>query len=104
MIDPTKRIEELCSEAGSTTDPSRIEPLVDEFRVALHEEVKLREKWMQLCERAAREQDPGKLLELVTEINRLFALRGKLPPAKELNTLDNRRDGSNPKLENSPDS
>jgi hypothetical protein len=30
------------------------------------------ERWMKLCEQAANEQDPAKLLALVTEINRLF--------------------------------
>jgi len=32
---------------------------------------------MALCERAAVEQDPKKLLELVSEINRLFDAREK---------------------------
>ncbi len=31
-----------------------------------------REQWMRLCEQAANEQDPQKLLELVREINRLL--------------------------------
>ena len=31
-----------------------------------------KEKWMQLCEHAANEQDPDKLMELVREINRLL--------------------------------
>jgi len=31
-----------------------------------------RELWMRLCEQAADEQDPKKLIELVTEINRLL--------------------------------
>lgn len=31
-----------------------------------------RERWEQLCEQAAKEQDPTKLNELVTEINRLL--------------------------------
>jgi hypothetical protein len=31
-----------------------------------------RERWMQLCEQAANEQDPEKLLQLVEEINRLL--------------------------------
>ncbi len=30
------------------------------------------ERWKQLCEQAASEQDPEKLLALVTEINRLL--------------------------------
>ena len=31
-----------------------------------------REQWMRLCEQAANEQDPQKLLGLVREINRLL--------------------------------
>ena len=31
-----------------------------------------REQWMRLCEQAANEQDPQRLLELVREINRLL--------------------------------
>jgi hypothetical protein len=31
-----------------------------------------RERWMQLCEQAANEQDPEKLMELIREINRLL--------------------------------
>lgn len=31
-----------------------------------------REKWEELCQQAAVEQDPKKLLELVTKINRLL--------------------------------
>jgi len=34
-----------------------------------------RERWMHLCEQAAIEQDPQKLLELVTEINHLLEER-----------------------------
>ena len=32
----------------------------------------IKERWMQLCERAANEKDPAKVLELVQEINRLL--------------------------------
>jgi len=32
----------------------------------------VKEAWMQLCELAAHEQDPEKLLALVKEINRLL--------------------------------
>jgi hypothetical protein len=31
-----------------------------------------KEYWMHLCEQAANEQDPDKLMELVKEINRLL--------------------------------
>jgi hypothetical protein len=34
-----------------------------------------KERWMQLCEQAAIEQDPKKLLELVAEINRVLEKR-----------------------------
>lgn len=33
---------------------------------------KLKEEWIRLCEQAAVEQDPGRLMELVQEINRLL--------------------------------
>jgi len=31
-----------------------------------------KERWRELCEQAAVEQDPGRLLELTREINRLL--------------------------------
>lgn len=34
-------------------------------------------RWMELCEQAAVEQDPEKLLALVTEINRLLEEKEK---------------------------
>jgi hypothetical protein len=34
--------------------------------------LKDKEKWMELCERAAEEQDPVKLMALVKEIDRLL--------------------------------
>jgi len=34
--------------------------------------LKDKEKWMELCERAAEEQDPDKLMALVKEIDRLL--------------------------------
>ncbi len=33
---------------------------------------KTRERWEELCEQAANEQDPAKMLEIVAEINRLL--------------------------------
>ena len=36
---------------------------------------KTRERWQDLCEQAANEQDPRKMLELVEEINRLLAVK-----------------------------
>lgn len=46
-----------------------------------------REEWMELCERAAKEQDPEKLMLLIAQINRLLEakerrLKGS-PPAAE---------------------
>jgi hypothetical protein len=32
----------------------------------------VRERWMRLCEQAASEQDPEKLMDLVSEINRIL--------------------------------
>jgi hypothetical protein len=49
---------------------------------------KNKERWMELCEQAAVEQDPKKLLELTTEINLLLAaakqgrLKGNPQPDK----------------------
>ncbi len=42
------------------------------------------ERWKQLCDQAAKEKDPNKLMELIAEINRLLEareqrLRGKPP-------------------------
>ena len=36
---------------------------------------KTRERWQELCERAANEQDPAKMLVTVEEINRLLAVK-----------------------------
>ena len=42
-----------------------------------HEDAENGETWMALCARAALEQDPKKLLELVSEINRLLSARNQ---------------------------
>lgn len=36
-----------------------------------------REKWMHLCELAAKEQNPDKLMELIAEITRLLEEKEK---------------------------
>ncbi|MGC1630043.1 MAG: hypothetical protein WA735_24530 [Candidatus Acidiferrales bacterium] len=36
---------------------------------------KTRERWEELCEQAANEQDPAKMLEIVAEINRLLGAK-----------------------------
>jgi hypothetical protein len=77
VTDPKSRIQDLCSKALTATDTGQIEPILSELRAALHEKVQSGETWMALCERAAVEQDPKKLLELVSEINRLFEAREK---------------------------
>jgi hypothetical protein len=59
------------------TDTRQIEPILSELRAALKEKVQSGEAWIELCEQAAVEQDPKKLLELVSEINRLFEAREK---------------------------
>ncbi len=59
------------------SDRDQIEPILSELRTALHEKIQNGETWIALCERAAVEQDPKKLLELVSEINRLFEAREK---------------------------
>jgi hypothetical protein len=35
-----------------------------------------REKWMELCEQAATEQDPEKLMELISQINPTVGSQG----------------------------
>jgi len=35
-------------------------------------EGKTKERWAELCEQAAEEQDPNRLMQLVQEINKLF--------------------------------
>ena len=51
---------------------------------------KIKEKWMEFCERAAVEQDPDNLMLLVKEINRLLEEK-----EERLNAL--RRGTDNPK-------
>jgi hypothetical protein len=74
---PGIRIRDLCSKALAATDPGQIELILSELRVALHEKLPIGETWMALCERAAVEQDPKGLLELVSEINPLSEARAK---------------------------
>jgi hypothetical protein len=97
-IDPGSRIQDLCAKALATTDSGQIEPILSELRAALHEKIQSGETWMALCERAAVEQDPKKLLELVSEINRLFDAREKRLSSKPKNTLpgDSKSELSNP--------
>jgi hypothetical protein len=37
----------------------------------------MKERWFQLCQQAAVEQDPAKMLELITEINDLLEEKEK---------------------------
>jgi hypothetical protein len=46
-----------------------------------------REKWMELCAQAAKEQDPEKLMELIAQINELLEakerrLKGNAPASE----------------------
>lgn len=41
-----------------------------------------KERWIQLCEMASKEQDPAKLLRLVVEINRLMDEKYESPKAE----------------------
>jgi hypothetical protein len=50
---------------------------------ASHEQNQNAENWVELCARAAIEQDPKKLLELVSEINRLLDVRKNRLSQKE---------------------
>jgi hypothetical protein len=48
-----------------------------------------KERWKQLCEQAANEQDPKKLIALVQEINRLLeAKRKRLSPDSPSNSAE----------------
>ena len=61
---------------------------------------KQKEKWMEYCELAAKEQDPKKLIALIAEISRLLAQRADACVKKErrpsLKTLAYVRDGHLP--------
>jgi hypothetical protein len=74
------------------TNSAQVDRTVGDLKAALLEKIQHEQQWMVLCERAAVEKDPKKLLELVSEINRLFQARkahlAKLPegdfPGKSL--------------------
>jgi len=46
-----------------------------------------RERWFQLCQKAAVEQDPAKMLELITEINDLLEEKEKRLEAERIANL-----------------
>src|SRR5215831_1394439 len=54
--------------------------------VVMHEQSK--ERWMELCEQASKEQDPAKLLSLVEEINRLLEQRDLKIKTRDLPRAD----------------
>jgi hypothetical protein len=87
VIDSKSRIQDLCAKALSATETGQIEPILSQLRAALHEKIRSGETWMALCERAAVEQDPKKLLDLVSEINRLFDAQEKRLSGKLGNNL-----------------
>jgi len=45
-----------------------------------------KERWMELCEQASKEQDPNQLIKLVEEINRLLEQREQKPKNHETGT------------------
>jgi hypothetical protein len=53
--------------------------------------VKKKEEWLQLCEQAANEQDPAKLMKLIAEIDRLLAEK-----EQRLNAARSAQGNSNP--------
>ncbi|MFZ0814098.1 MAG: hypothetical protein WAM78_01195 [Candidatus Sulfotelmatobacter sp.] len=75
MTNPGDPNKEVYSKVSSETDPTQVDPTISELRTALQEKIQHEQQWMALCERAAAEKDPKKLLELVSEINRLFQFR-----------------------------
>ena len=44
------------------------------------------ERWQQLCAQAATEQDPQKLMDLITEINRLLQEKEQRLAGRQLKT------------------
>lgn len=52
-----------------------------------------KEIWMHLCEQAAVEQDPGKLMELIKQINQLLEEKERRLKG---NAQQNERSGQNP--------
>lgn len=45
-----------------------------------------KERWMELCELATKEQDPVRLMELVAEINRILEAKEQRLKAADLKT------------------
>ncbi len=75
MTNPGVPNNERYSKVSSATDSVQVDRTISNLKAALREKIQHEQQWMALCERAAVEQDPKKLLELVSEINRLFHAR-----------------------------
>jgi len=60
-----------------------------------------KERWMELCELAAKEQDPAKLMALVTEINRI--LESKEQRLKQLHSANKTPGEQSPTSEGAED-
>jgi len=58
-------------------DSGEKKPFLSKPNAFPRQSIEGKEKWMALCAQAAVEQDPKKLLELVSEINRLLDTRRK---------------------------
>jgi hypothetical protein len=95
MTDDAKsRIQDLCAQALAATRLEEIEPILAGLRAALHDKLQQEESWMSLCEKAAVEKDPKKLLHLVSEINRRFRSQGGRSSAPNKNGKNQPPDGS----------
>jgi hypothetical protein len=75
MTNPGDPNKERYFKVSSATDPAQVNRTIFDLKTALQEKIQHEQQWMALCERAAVEKDPKKLLELVSEINRLFQFR-----------------------------
>lgn len=75
MKNPGDPIKEAYPKVSPATDSAQVNRTISNLKTALQEKIQHEQQWMALCERAAVEKDPKKLLELVSEINRLFQVR-----------------------------
>jgi len=62
-------------EAAAYSKTRRVLRVCGSHRVASKRCMEDQEHWMELCRQASVEQDPKKLLRLVTEINRILAAK-----------------------------
>jgi hypothetical protein len=53
-----------------------------------------KERWMELCEMAVKEQDPAKLMALVAEINRILEGKEQRLKAASADSKTNKKENS----------